>query len=127
MDLAVDQLFVFGREHNVDLFNGNYTDYQEYLKANKNQAYTPKDVEIDLKLEEPVKAKNKLSFKEKQELENLDKEIERLEKEKLALVEKLNGGTSDYEVIQSVGNELKTIEETLETYTLRWLELNEKE
>ena len=127
MDLAVDQLFVFGREYNVDLFNGNYTDYQEFLKANKNQVYTPKDAAVETKSEDAAKAKTKLSFKEKQELEKLDKEIERLEKEKTALVEKLNGGTSDYEVIKTVGDELKNIEDTLETHTFRWLELNEKE
>jgi len=127
MDLAVDQLFIFGREHNIDLFNGNYTDYQEYLKENKNQAYTPKESKVDVKIEEPAKAKVKLSFKEKQELENLDKEIERLEKEKLLLVGKLNDSNNNYDLILSVGNELKAVEEKLEVNSFRWLELKEKE
>ncbi len=128
MDLAVDQLFIFGRAYNVDLFNGNYTDYQEYLKSNKNQAYTPKEVKIEPKTEEPNnKTKIKLSFKEKQELETLDKEIERLEKTKTELVNKLNNTNNSYDVILSVGNELKTLEEKLEEHSFRWLELKEKE
>jgi ABC transport system ATP-binding/permease protein len=127
MDLAVDQLFIFGREYNIDLFNGNYTDYQEYLKANKNQAYTPKEVKLEPKAEEATKTKVKLSFKEKQELENLDQEIERLEKSKLELVNKLNDGNAAYDVILSVGNELKALEEKLEEHSFRWLELKEKE
>jgi ATP-binding cassette subfamily F protein uup len=124
-------LFLFGQGPEVKLFNGNYTDYQEYLKTNRNvNSSTEKKSEttVTVVAETPSeKPKTKLSFKEKKELEDLDKEIEKLESSKTVLVEKMNNSGNSYDVILSVGNELKTIEDKLEQHTFRWLELKEKE
>jgi len=131
MDLAVDELFLFGQGPEVKLFNGNYTDYQEYLKSNRNiNSSVERKVEIAAESITTVpaeKAKSKLSYKEKKELEDLDKEIEKLEQSKTSLIEKMNNSENSYDVILSAGNELKTVEDKLEEHTFRWLELKEKE
>jgi ATP-binding cassette subfamily F protein uup len=129
MDLAVDQLFVFGQENQVKQFNGNYTDYQEFLKSNKILPSNPMPIEEKVEVAvsaEPLKAKQKLSFKEKKELETLTLQLDELEKEKLDLVEKLNEG-GNYEAIQKISDRLLVITNTLDEATLRWLELSEKE
>lgn len=131
MDLAVDELFLFGQGSEVKLFNGNYTDYQEYLKTyrNVNSSVEKKSEPAVATVQEstPEKAKTKLSFKEKKELEDLDKEIEKLESDKTLLIEKMNNSGNSYDAILSAGNELKALEEKLEVHTFRWLELKEKE
>ena len=131
MDLAVDELFLFGQGPEVQLFNGNYTDYQEYLKTNRNvNSSTEKKSEVAAPVAVEVvaeKTKSKLSYKEKKELEDLDAAIEKLESNKTLLIEKMNNSGNSYDVILSAGNELKALEDKLEQQTFRWLELKEKE
>ncbi|MGD1843757.1 MAG: ABC transporter C-terminal domain-containing protein, partial [Salibacteraceae bacterium] len=69
--------------------------------------------------------KTKLTYKEKLEFERLETEIESLENRKAELTEALNGGISDHEKIQAIGQELSEVVEALETKSDRWLELSE--
>jgi hypothetical protein len=50
--------------------------------------------------------KPKLSYKEKQELEKLEKEIRDLNKEKEQLTEKLHDGTINFDMIQQLSQRL---------------------
>ena len=66
-----------------------------------------------------------MSFKEKHELEQLTKEIEKLETEKQTLETKLNAGGLPYNELTNFAFEIEKITTQLEENELRWLELSE--
>lgn len=122
MDHLVDQLFVFEGDGKIRSFNGNYTDYREWMDEQEEPttrtapapAVAPASPE-----------KKKVSFKEKQEFEKLQLEIESLEKKKLAIAEEFAKGTSDHEYLEQLSKQIKAITDELDEKTLRWLELSE--
>ena len=69
----------------------------------------------------------KLSFKEKQELIALEKEIAALELKKRELVEEMNSGALSHQELFDKSQEIGHITSLLEEKELRWLELSEKE
>ncbi len=68
----------------------------------------------------------KLSFKEQKEFEELEKEMADLEIEKEALIEKLNQGSEDFQLLTDWAKAIEDIKNTLEEKELRWLELSER-
>jgi hypothetical protein len=72
------------------------------------------------------KSSEKMSFKEKTELENLNKFIPEMEEKKKVLTEKLNDSSLAYDKIIELSEALGSLNSQLETAELRWLELNEK-
>lgn len=72
----------------------------------------------------PPPSKKKLSFKEQRELETIEKEMPELEKQRNIILDKLNNET-DYEKISVLSADLEKVSEKLESYELRWLELQE--
>ena len=64
-------------------------------------------------------------FGEKRELEKVEKEIEQLENKKKEVTNSLNSGSQDFEDLAKWGQELKSIEATLENLETRWLELSD--
>ena len=72
-----------------------------------------------------VPVKKVLSFKEKREFEQLEKDMPILEKEKLELTNELSSGNASFETIQKISDRLVQIEKILEEKETRWLELSE--
>ncbi|MCG7859604.1 ABC transporter C-terminal domain-containing protein, partial [Flavihumibacter sediminis] len=70
-------------------------------------------------------AKKKLSFNEKREFEQLEKDIPKLEKEKAELSEKLASGQLEFQELQDISLKIGKISEELEEKEMRWLELSE--
>lgn len=125
MDHLVDQLFVFEGDGKIRLFNGNYTDYRDWLEEQEAIASKPvaaKPVEVKSK---PVDEKKKASFKEKQEYEKLQSEIEKLETRKTELASLMVEASANHSQLQKLGEEVKMLNEQIDTKTLRWLELAE--
>ncbi len=136
MDRMVEHLFAFEGEGVIKDYPGNYTQYRSYLK--EIEAGTKKDdgkmnmVSIEDKSEpKPVvqsaassNTPKKLSFKEKSELENLDKEIPALQKEKETLELKMSDNLS-YDELQKTGERVTQIINELDAKEMRWLELSE--
>ncbi len=128
MDHLVDQLFVFEGDGAIRIFNGNYSDYREWLAE---QEANPKKIE-DPKYSPSVKAvsenKKKLSYNEKRELELLPDEIKKLEDEKALLTERLtSSGENDHVQLQEWSEKIQQLVERIEQKTMRWLELSEME
>ncbi len=69
--------------------------------------------------------KKKLSFKEKQEYEKLQQEIETLEKQKAEITNLLTSGSTDHQQLQKWGEQIQSLNASVEEKTLRWLELAE--
>ena len=70
-------------------------------------------------------AKRKLSYKEKREMEQLEKDIEALEAEKKQIEEALCGGTTSVEEITRMSKRLPVLNDELDEKSMRWLELSE--
>jgi len=68
----------------------------------------------------------KLSFKEKREHEQLEKEIEKLEDEKAAIERELGSGVPAYEELAAKTARLAEVMEQLDEKMLRWMELDER-
>jgi ATP-binding cassette subfamily F protein uup len=122
MDHLVDQLFVFEGDGNIRLFNGNYTDYRDWQLEqefeNEREPVKPTEIFKPLPTE-----KKKLSFKEKQEYEKLQGEIETLEKQKAEITNLLTSGSNDHQQLQKWAEQIQSLNASVEQKTLRWLEL----
>jgi ATP-binding cassette subfamily F protein uup len=80
-----------------------------------------------VKIEEPEvpKEKKKLSYKERQEFEKLEKEISELEKQQLAISEEFSSGKLSGDEFNQRSVELAKISTALDEKTMRWMELAE--
>lgn len=121
MDRLVDHIFVFEGEGVIRDFIGNYGEYREAERVKE----TVKDTSVEKTIVKDTNKKTKLSYKEKIEFENLEKEIAALEKEKNELENKLNNGSADYIELQKWSERLSVISQTLDEKSMRWLELAE--
>jgi ATP-binding cassette subfamily F protein uup len=125
MDSIIDHLFVFSEGGVIKDFPGNYSEYFSWKK--KQEEDTEKIAEQKPKAKPKRTAdKLKLSYKEKQELEQLEKEIENLEIEKSQLEKALNSGQLSTRELNEKSEQIGQVIETLEKKSDRWLELSEK-
>lgn len=130
MDKVVDHIFVFHGEGRVQDFPGNYTQYRLEAK----EAY-PKPLPDGKGLKgESLEVKNsktkteqkrRLSFKEKRELEDLEKKMPLLEEEKAQLEALLSGGATNPDDIAKASARYKEVQDALDEAEMRWLELSE--
>jgi ATP-binding cassette subfamily F protein uup len=77
--------------------------------------------------DEPEAQARKLTWKQARELESLEKTIAGLETQKAALGRQVNAVGGDYERLNELAEELKSVESELERARARWLELSELE
>jgi ATP-binding cassette subfamily F protein uup len=122
MDHLVDQLFIFEGDGKIRLFNGNYSDYRSW--AEEQEALNKRPVVKEIPVSEKSE-KKKLSFKEKQELESLPMEINKLEGAKESLSKEMNSGITDHNRLQELAKQIQDHGERIDELTLRWLELTE--
>jgi ATP-binding cassette subfamily F protein uup len=127
MDKMVDHLFVFEGEGMVKDIVGNYTEYRKKTISDKReQSATLKEEKlVSHSPEIKTNEKRKLSFKEKIEFEQLEKELEELEVEKKALTENLSNVALSNDEIVLTGLRLADVVKLLEQKSDRWLELSE--
>ena len=129
MDNLVDQLILVEGEGEVRFFNGNYTDYRISLENQTDTAPAAKvnPVKAPSTVASPLLTKGpKLSFKEQKEFEELEAKMAHLESEKTGLMEQLNAGSEDFQVLTRLAQEIEVIKNSLEEMELRWLELSER-
>lgn len=128
MDRLVNHLFVFEGEGNVRDFSGNYTEYRVTLENEKvaaTKALEPAKNDPKIVEQKPSATAKKMSFKEKSEYENLEKEIASLEDKKTELTIKLNAGTENHEELTKLASEIEKLESKIDEKSVRWLELGE--
>ena len=130
MDKVVDHLFVFHGNANVQDFPGNYTDYRLWREMKEEQERLGKE-NTKKALPNPQEDRNanrpkvKMSYKEKREFEELEKEIAQLEEEKKELETLLCSGSLSADDMLKKSNRIGEIIEALDRKELRWLELSE--
>lgn len=128
MDRLVDHIFAFEGEGKIIDYPGNYSQYRRWKKETVNQ------IEAEVKKKEPEAVRsdssknlNRLSYKEKRELELLDKELPRLENEKQELEARLGGENIPFEELKKITERIGVLAEMIDEKEMRWLELNEIE
>ena len=134
MDKVVDHLLVFKGQGDIQDFPGNYTQYRAWAERQQEDKNTaPKNdsrtkTPADRKSETAnMQVKRKMTYKEKRELEQLEKDIAQLEEEQRNIEEALCGNLTDVERITTMSKRLAQVKEELDTKGMRWLELSEIE
>lgn len=136
IDRLVDHTFVLEGDGSIKDFPGNYTEYRIWKSEQKDEPKElPKNVITAITNEKKITttssesasntAPKKLSFKQQQQLAELEKEIPLLENKKADLEKQLASGITDYIQIQKLGEELKKISEELDEKSMQWLEIQE--
>lgn len=129
LDRLADHLFVFCGDGVVKNFTGTYSQYREFIKE---QAGRPAAKE-GTKASSPAKketgrrednARKKLTYKEQKELEQTEKDLESLNNEKETLENSLNSGTLSYEELQKASARIGEIMALIDEKETRWLELS---
>ena len=141
MDKVVDHLLVFKGEGEIKDFPGNYTQYRIWSKSeewgersentpkiDKDKNKSPKDSDMSPSAPHtPDPSKRKMSYKEKREFEQLEKEIAALEEEQRMIEDALCSGTLSIDELTEKSKRLPLLKDELDEKSLRWLELSEIE
>ena len=126
MDKVVDHLLVFKGGGEVQDFPGNYTQYREWrsLKSKEENGNAKKSETAKPSRSRPEQQR-RMTYKEKQEFMQLEKDIDALEKEKKLIEEQLCSGNLPIDELTEKSKRLPVINEELDNKEMRWLELSE--
>lgn len=124
LDRIVDHLFVFKGDGEVRDFPGDYSTYRHCVAEEEKERRAAEKPKEKVKASwRPAEEKRKLTFKEKREMESLEKEIEELTAERATLETSLSTGGLDSAGIIAAGERLAAVVERLDEAELRLLEL----
>lgn len=126
MDKVVDHILVFHGDGDISDFPGNYTQYRQFAtleSKEEKKADTPKTVKKSYRND----TKRKMSFKEKREFEQLEKDIADLEAEQHDIETQLCSGTLPIDKLTEYSRRLPVIKDEIDEKSMRWLELSEIE
>ena len=128
MDKMADHLFIFKGNGEISDFYDTFSAYRETVqkeeRQDKREKVKAKKEEAEPK--EKTNSKKKLSFNEKYEYDQLEKDIEKLESEKTQLEADLVTYATDAEKVLELSKRYDVVKEELEVKSTRWLELSEK-
>lgn len=129
MDKVVDHLLVFKGNGEVKDFPGNYTQYREWnsLKSKAENKLLESKTINKRKKDYHHDTRRRLSFKEKQELQQLSLDIDRLEEEQKNIEEALCSGNLSVAELTDKSKRLPILKNELDEKSMRWLELSEIE
>lgn len=126
MDKVVDHILVFKGEGVIDDFPGNYTQYRQYSALQSKE-----EAKVDASVKEKKSYRNdsrrRMSYKEKREFEQLEKDIASLEQQQHEIEEALCSGTLSVEELTEKSRLLPKLKEKIDEKSMRWLELSEIE
>lgn len=133
LDRLADHLFVFCGDGVVKDFTGTYSQYREFIKEQAGRPAAKEGTKEGTKASSPAKketgrrednARKKLTYKEQKELEQTEKDLESLNNEKETLENSLNSGTLSYEELQKASARIGEIMALIDEKETRWLELS---
>ncbi|PZM79744.1 MAG: ABC transporter ATP-binding protein [Candidatus Margulisiibacteriota bacterium] len=119
MDRIVDNLFVLDGKGTISGYPGNYTDYLDFKKELdaeiEKTKREEKQIEFEASKKTVIAVKKKLSYKEQQEYDSIENDIERLEAEKETLQSIYSAQMYDPKTYEDTNRRLQDIEVLLET------------
>jgi ATP-binding cassette subfamily F protein uup len=125
-DKVVDHLLVFKGNGDIQDFPGNYSQYREWksLKSEeKSSRQTKKEDNTNKKVSSPS---NKLTYGERLEMKQLEKDIALLEEEQKKTEEALSSGNLSVDEITATSIRFAQLKDEIDQKSMRWLELSEK-
>ncbi len=133
MDKVVDHLLVFKGNGIIKDFPGNYTQYRMFADkeekptnekpTDKNERNKGKTERTHEESEEPVK--RKLTYKERLEMVQLEKDIAALEEKQKSIEEALCSGKLSVDELTEKSKLLSSLKDEIDEKSMRWLELDE--
>ena len=127
MDRTVDHTFVFTGDGHVKDFPGNYSEYRAWKQRHEQEAaQLAKEQEVAKPKENTWANRSdqrRLSYKEQRELDQLNIDIEALNKEKAAL-DALFASGETLDDVATKATRYQEVKDLLDEKELRWLELN---
>lgn len=131
LDRIVDHLFVFEGDGVVKDFPGDYSTYrhckEQEAKEKKAMENLSQQKAATVVTKPKREASNRLTYKEKKELEAINAELPLLEVEKKELEARMSSGTMTSEELIAAGVRMSELIEQIDEKELRCLELMEKE
>lgn len=131
-DKVVDRIFAFEGNGKVKDFPGNYTIYKNKREEEKEQQEKlereqkkQEHKHIQTNTQTKPEKKRKLSFKERQEMQQLETDMELLNTEKADIETALNSGTLSPDELLKKSNRIAELIDLLDEKEMRWLELSE--
>ena len=127
MDKVVDHLLVFRGQGEIKDFPGNYTQYREWEKLTSTTSNTSPTSQTSNAPKASYRHddRRRLSYKEKREMEQLEREIAALEEEQHQLEQSLCSGTLSVDELTEKSKRLPQLKDELDEKSMRWLELSE--
>lgn len=132
MDRVVDHMLIFKGDGVIDDFPGNYSEYREWkslkeAEDQKERTNQKKETGTSKPNTWGGEKKRKLSYKEKQEMQQLEQDILHLETEKTELETALCSGDISIDELNAMSKRLPAVCKELDDKSMRWLELSEIE
>lgn len=125
LDKMSEQLFIMEGNGEVNIYNGNYSEYRLSLEQLKEK--TEKKAAAAVSTPAVKENTKKLSYKEQKELEESEAKIAKLEDKIVSLTSALSDiDSSNYKEIENVSAEIQSLNNELDQVMERWLELSEK-
>jgi len=130
-DKVVDHLLVFHGQGDIQDFPGNYSQYREWKslhsdEENAQKKESNKNNNVQKKPRRDV-SQRKMTYKERLEFAQLEKDIATLEEEQQRIEEALCSGTLSVDDLTEKSKRLSAIKDEIDEKTMRWLELSEIE
>ena len=130
-DKVVDHLLVFQGNGVIKDFPGNYTQYRQWQalqpKDTGKQTAKPSAEATTPKKKDNSDTRRRLTYKERLELQQLEKDIADLEAEQRLLEEQLCSGTLSVAELTEKSKRLPQLKDVIDEKSMRWLELSEIE
>lgn len=128
-DKVVDRIFAFEGNGIIKDFPGNYTIYKNQKEEQTEQELKEKRENQESKesknIPAPKEKKRKLTFKERLEMEQLEKDMDNLNQEKREIENALNSGSLVPAELLEKSQRIAIIIDSLDEKEMRWLELSE--
>ena len=128
MDRTVDHTWVFAGNGAIKDFPGNYSEYRAWKEAHRHEESRQRPAKERQAAAQPRNNRdtsNKLTYKEKQELERIATELNELETERQALEAAFAGGNAIDNAV-AMAARYEQVKQRLDELEIRWLELSEK-
>lgn len=134
LDRIVDHLFVFKGQGEVQDFPGDYSTYRHCLQEEEKErnrqeasASAPASSDKATPAKPKTEKKPRLSFKERKEMEELERRLPILEDEKSRLEQEMSSGTMTNDALVAAGARMAELVDEIDLAELRLLELMEIE
>ena len=119
MDKLTDHLFVF---RGNGLIEDHYCSYSELrIKQNKEKNENRKEQK-----KENHRNDQKITYLEKKEYKNLERQIRKLEQEKNSIEISFKDSTMEYDIMMKKSKELEDLNKKIDDKMIRWMEIEEK-